>query len=1021
MNVPRSFLILVSLLATARFSAAEEAVLPDKIDFNRDVRPILSDNCFKCHGFDPKTRDGDRRLDTREGALADNEGVHAIVPGKLATSDLHLRIHSTDKDDVMPPPKTGKKLTARQKAILDKWIEQDAPYDQHWAFKKPQSAPLPEVKKADWSRGAIDRFVLARLEAAGLAPSPEADKYTLVRRLYLDLIGLPPTPEEADAFVNDASPDAYEKLVDRLIASPRYGERWARRWLDLARYADTNGYEKDRPRDIWPYRDWVIKALNDGMPFDQFSVEQLAGDLLPNPTREQIIATGFHRNTMLNEEGGIDPLEFRFHAVTDRVGTTGTTWLGLTVACAQCHTHKYDPITHHEYYGMMAFLNNADEPELDLPTPDAQAREQTRKEKLAKLLAALPEKWPLPAKDATPESGAPLPDAERRTKLVEEKFATWLGKERARTVRWTALRPASAKSNLPLLTVQPDASVLTSGDTQKTDIFELKYTDVPRGVTAIRLEALPHDSLPAHGPGFCYYEGPKGDFFLGEFVVNVGGQTVKFVRASESYSKNNFGKNPASAQAATDGDPQTGWSCADRPGEAHEAVFVPEHPLTATEFDLKMIFGRHYACSLGRFRISVTTDATPAEARPLPDEISRLLLVPEAQLTNEQRAQLREQFLLAAPELAAAAKEILALRKPAAHQTTLVMRERPASNPRPTFLHNRGEFLQPTERVSASVIAAVASFPNDAPPNRLGFARWLVSAENPLTARVTVNREWAAFFGHGLVRTLGDFGFQGEAPSHPELLDWLAVEFMREGWSLKRLHQRIAMSATYRQSSRVTPELLARDPENRLLARGPRFRLDAEITRDAALRASGLLSEKMGGPGVRPPQPEGVNETAYGNPKWNADTGENRYRRSIYTFLKRTAPFALYNNFDAPTGEACVARRDVSNTPLQALTLLNDQVFLEAARALGVTLATQAGSVDDRVRSAFRRCLTRPPSDAEVKRLTKFFYAQRARFDLGELDAKALVGTETGDVHEAAAWTALARALFNLDETITRS
>lgn len=1008
-------------LFAARLLAADDLALPDKIDFNRDVRPILSDNCFKCHGFDPKTRDGDRRLDTREGALADNDGVRAIVPGKLAASDLHVRIHSTDKDDVMPPPKTGKKLSARQKAILDKWIEQDAPYDQHWAFKKPQQAPLPEVKKATWSRGAIDRFVLARLEAVGLAPSPEADKYTLVRRVYLDLIGLPPSPEEADAFANDKAPDAYEKLVDRLIASPRYGERWARRWLDLARYADTNGYEKDRPRSIWPYRDWVINALNAGMPFDQFTIEQLAGDLLPNPTREQLIATGFHRNTMLNEEGGIDPLEFRFHAMTDRVGTTGTTWLGLTVACAQCHTHKYDPITHHEYYGLMAFMNNADEPELDLPAPDAAAQEKARADKLAKLVAALPEKWPLPAKDTAPESGAPLPDAERRAKIVEEKFAEWLAKERARTVRWTALRPASAKSNLPLLTVQPDASVLTSGDTQKTDIFELKYADVPRGVTAIRLEALPHESLPAHGPGFCYYEGPKGDFFLGEFIVNIGGQPVKFVRASESYAKNNFGKNSASAQAATDGDPQTGWSCADRPGEAHEAVFVPEQPLTATEFDLKMVFGRHYACSLGRFRVSVTTDATPAEARPIADEISRLFLVPDAQLTAAQRAQLREQFLLTAPELAAAAKEIIALRKPAPQPTTLVMRERPASNPRPTFLHNRGEFLQPTERVQATVISAIAPFPQDAPPTRLGLARWLVSPENPLTARVTVNREWAAFFGHGIVRTLGDFGFQGEAPSHPELLDWLAVDFMREGWSLKRLHKQIAMSATYRQASRVSPELLARDPENRLLARGPRFRLEAEITRDAALRVSGLLSEKMGGPGVRPPQPDGVTEAAYGNSKWNADTGENRYRRSIYTFQKRTAPFALYNNFDAPTGEACVARRDVSNTPLQALALLNDQVFLEAARALGVAFAAQSDPIVARVRTLFRRCLTRPPTDDEVKRLTKFFYAQRARFDLGELDAKALLGAETGDLHEAAAWTALARAILNLDETITRS
>ncbi len=1011
MKAPFSPLAFLLPLAAARL-AAEEVALPAKIDFNRDVRPILSENCFKCHGFDPKTRDGGRRLDTRDGALADNDGVRAVTPGKLAESDLHVRIHSADKDEQMPPPKSGKKLTARQKAILDRWIEQDAPYAVHWAFQKPRQTPLPEVWAKDWPRTAIDHFVLARLEAENLTPSPEADKYTLARRLYLDLIGLPPTPEEADAFVNDASPDAYEKLVERLLASPRYGERWARRWLDLARYADTNGYEKDRPRSIWPYRDWVIHALNAGMPFDQFTIEQLAGDLLPNATREQRIATGFHRNTMLNEEGGIDPLEFRYNAVTDRVGTTGTTWLGLTVQCAQCHTHKYDPITHREYFAFFAFLNNADEPDLDLPPPDAAAQEKARAGKLAKLLAGLPDKWP------QPDTGS---SAEAPRELAERRFATWLEEQRARAVRWTALRPVEAKSNLPLLTVQPDASVLTSGDSQKTDVFEMKFADAPRAITALRLEALPHESLPAHGPGFCYYEGPKGDFFLGEFTVSVGGQPVKFVRASESYAKNNFGKNPASAATAIDGDPQTGWSCADRPGEAHEAVFVPETPITAGAFDLKMTFGRHYACPLGRFRISATTDAREAVARPMPDETSRLLLVADADLTPGQRDKLREQFLLAAPELAAAAREIRALRQPPSYPTTLVLRERPPISPRPTFLHNRGEFLQPTERVEPGVIAAVGALPGDAPRDRLAFARWLVSPENPLTARVTVNREWAAFFGYGLVRTLGDFGFQGEAPTHPELLDWLAVEFMREGWSLKRLHKLIVTSATYRQASRATPELLARDSENRLLARGPRFRLEVEIIRDSALRVSGLLSGKMGGPSVRPPQPDGVTEAAYGNSKWTADAGEDRYRRSLYTFAKRTAPFALYNNFDAPTGEACSARREISNTPLQALALLNDVVFLEAARALGGKLAVDEGSIEDRVSIAFRRCFTRPPTDEEVALLAKFWAAQKERFINGELDAKALAGEGPGEMNERAAWTALARALLNLDEAITRS
>lgn len=1047
MFLPIRFLVSFYLLLAARCAesvAAEDAVLSEKIDFNRDVRPILSENCFKCHGFDPKTRDSGRRLDTRDGVLAEKDGVRAIVPGKLAESDVSVRIHSTDKDEQMPPPKSGKKLTPRQIAVLDRWIEEGAPYAVHWAFVKPGKVSVPKLQSSKFKvQNPIDAFVLARLEREGLGPSPEADSYTLCRRLYLDLTGLPPAPEEADAFVNDASPDAYEKLVDRLIASPRYGERWARRWLDLARYADTNGYEKDRPRSIWPYRDWVINALNAGMPFDEFTIEQIAGDLLVEermkaeggrmkraadmdfrpssyiPPSSPLIATGFHRNTMLNEEGGIDPLEFRFNAMTDRVGTTGTTWLGLTVACAQCHTHKYDPITQHDYYAMMAFLDNADEPELDLPAPDAPAQEKARQEKLAKLLAALPEKWPL-EKAAEPRDGS-ASEAERRHTLVEEKFAAWLERERARTVRWTPLRPASARSNLPLLTVQPDASILTSGDTQKTDIFDLKYTDAPRGITAIRLEALPHDSLPAHGPGYCYYEGPKGDFFLGEFLVSSDSRPVKFVRATESYAKNNFGKNSASAAAAIDSDPQTGWSCADRPGEAHEAVFVPEQPVTATTFDLKMIFGRHYACCLGRFRISVTTDTTPAEARPFPDEIGRLLVLPDAKLTAVQREKLREQFLLTAPELASAAKEIAALRKPPVYQTTLVMQERPPENPRPTFIHNRGEFLQPTERVQPGVIAALGKIPDGAPANRLSFARWLVSPENPLTARVTMNREWAAFFGRGIVKTVNDFGLQGDAPTHPELLDWLAVEFMQRGWSTKQMHKLIVMSATYRQSSKAPPELLARDVENRLLARGPRFRLEAEMVRDAALRASGLLVEKIGGPSVRPPQPEGVTEAAYGAPKWNADTGADRYRRSLYTFSKRTAPFALYSNFDAPTGEACLALRDVSNTPLQALALLNDVTFTESAQALGRMLAAGQGSIEDSVRTGFRRCLTRPPTNDEVALLAKFFIAQKERFANGELDATAIAGDGSGDVNERAAWTALARALLNLDEMVTKS
>ena len=1188
MKIPRSLLRLLPFLATACL-LAEEAALPEKIDFNRDVRPILSENCFKCHGFDPKNRKGDRRIDTREGALAEKDGVRAIVPGKLDQSDLSARIHSTDKDDQMPPPKSGKQITARQIAILDKWIEQGAPYDLHWAFKKPAQAPLPAVQQAHWPHNAIDRFVLARLEAAGLTPSPEADKYTLCRRVYLDLIGLPPTPEEADAFANDPSPDAYERLVDDLLASPHYGERWARRWLDLARYADTNGYEKDRPRSIWPYRDWVIKALNDGLPFDEFTVEQIAGDLLPNATREQRIATGFNRNTMLNEEGGIDPLEFRYLATVDRVSTAGTTWLGLTVGCAQCHTHKYDPITQREYYEVMASLNNADEPEMDLPPPDAAAREAARKDKLAKLIAALPEQWPVedkhwtplrptrvettsgqqpkilddssalfaapsPEKDdytfileagptpisqlrlealtdpALPKNGPgrvahgnfvlneivvsaapkgapeqarlvrlvraeadvsqpgfevekaidgraetgwavhrqgatlnaphtatfhfeqpvgfpdgttlvvrleqrygeqhtigrvrlsvannepPRPIAEKRREAIEQAFAKWLASERARSVHWVPLRPLEAKANLPLLTIERDNSVFVSGDMSKSDTYELKFRSELRGITAVRLEVLADERLPKHGPGRIFYEGAPGDFMLSNIDLLVGGTKQTWAHASHSFAKEKFG-----AEMAIDDNLQTGWSIDGGQGRNHEAVFALATPLAeAGEFTIKMLFERYFAAGLGKFRISVTTDPA-AEARQMPDEIRQLLFVPDAEWTAEQRAKLREQFLLSAPELAAARKEIDDLRKPAEYPTTLVMQERPPENPRPTFVHNRGEFLQPTEPVEPGVLALAGPLPVDAPHNRLGFARWLVSRDNPLTARVIMNRDWAAFFGRGIVRTLGDFGFQGDPPAHPELLDWMAVEFMQRGWSVKQMHKLIVMSATYRQSSRVTPELLARDPENKLLARGPRFRLEAEMVRDAALRGSGLLSEKMGGPSVHPVQADGVTEAAYGSPKWNADTGEDRYRRSIYTFMKRTAPFALYANFDAPTGEACLARRDVSNTPLQALALLNDVVFLETARALGARMAAQEGSVEDRVRMIFRHCFTRPPTDNEVSLLAGFFNAQKERFIKGDINARALAGDGAGDVNERAAWTALARALWNFDEAITRS
>jgi hypothetical protein len=1005
--MPRRFSLFLLAAALVLLSGTAPVCATDKVDFTQDVRPLLSRYCFKCHGPDDRANKGGLRLDVRELAVRLLDSGHIpIVAGKPEQSELVRRIFAGQRSERMPPASTKLTLSEQQKQTLKRWIAEGAEYKQHWAFLRPQQAPLPAVKRREWPRGPIDFFVLARLEQDGLSPAPEEDRYALVRRLALDLVGLPPSPEEAEAFVKDPAPDAYEKLVGRLLASPRYGERWARRWLDLARYADTNGYEQDRPRSIWPYRDWVIDALNRDMPFDRFTVEQLAGDMLPGATLAQRVATGFHRNSMLNEEGGIDPLEFRFYAMVDRVNTTGTAWLGLTLGCAQCHAHKYDPVSQREFYQMLAFLNNADEPELDLPRPEVDEQHLQNLARAVQLLAELPKQ--LAVKAASPEE---------RAKAVEARFADWLKKERARTVRWTVLRPVAAKSNLPLLTVEKDSAIFVSGDSTKRDVYELLFRTDLTNITAFRLEALADDRLPRHGPGRVYYgngEG-RGDFFLSDFALSVDGKKIRFAKATQDFPS----IRGAWAANAIDDDPQSGWSINGAQGRDHYAVFNPSRPLTAKEFTIRMRFERFYAADLGRFRIAVTTDPRPAEGRDLPLDLEPLLLLPEEKVTAGQRQRLFEQFLLGAPELAKQAAEIRRLRQRPSYPTTLVLQERPPENPRPTFLHKRGEFLQPKEKVRPATLAVLHPFPKDLPRNRLGLARWLVSPENPLTARVTVNRQWQAFFGKGIVRTAEDFGTQGDPPTHPELLDWLAVEFVRQGWSLKKLHRLIVTSATYRQSARATPDLLARDPDNRLLARFPRVRLEAELIRDQALAVAGLVSPKMGGPSVYPPQPAGVTEVAFGQTKWTPSKGEDRYRRGMYTFTKRTAPFAMFTTFDGPSGETCVARRDVSNTPLQALTLLNDEVFVETAQALGKWAATRPGSTERKAEHLFRRCLVRLPQAEEREILVKFFETQRQRFARGELDAAKVAGPGV-DAPERAAWTVLARALLNTDEAVTK-
>lgn len=983
----------------------------DSVDFNRDIRPIFAARCFACHGPDESHREADLRLDERDAAV----DYGAIVPNAPDESMLVERIFSEDPDLQMPPPHTNDTLTAEQKEKFRQWIKEGAPYAKHWAFVPPQKSPVPEVAGASWPLGDIDRFVLARLEKEGLQPSAEANKYALVRRVYLDLIGLPPTPAEADAFVNDQDPQAYEKLVDRLLASPHYGERWARDWLDLARYSDTNGYEKDRPRSIWPYRDWVIRAINEDMPFDQFTVEQIAGDMLPEATESQKIATGFHRNTMLNEEGGIDPLEYRFYAMVDRVATTGTVWLGLTVGCAQCHTHKYDPITHTDYYSFMALMNNADEPDLRIQSADVVNRRDKLTAQIEKLTAELAAQFP-PAEGEGDEG-------ERREANLQAKRSAWLNAARQDATPWQPLAATKLESNLPKLESLPDHSILSSGDITKRDVFTVTYaidaSQLP--LTALRLEVMADPRLPAGGPGRAYYEGREGDFFLSELSAQFDGQAVKLDGASHSYGKISIGSGSADAANVLDGNGSTGWSTAEREGESHQLVVnLPQPITTAGKLKIELLYERHFAASVGRFRISAASVNRQATAKQMPVEVESLLAKAPEELSPEQQEQVNRYYLSVAPELADARKPIDELRqKLPAFPKTLVMEERPSDNPRPTFLHHRGEYLSPKEAVTPRVPEFLGDDASPGPANRLELARWLVSKENPLTARVVVNRAWQALFGRGLAESSGDFGTQSDPPSHPQLLDYLACWLMENGWSMKGLHRQIVLSATYRQTADASPELRANDPANRLLARGPRFRVDAEIVRDIMLMASGNFSDKMYGPGVYPPQPESVTSLSYGEFKWKPSTGKDRYRRSIYTFSKRTTPFAAFAVFDAPSGEVCTAQRDRSNTPLQALTLLNDAMYIELAQALAAAAQHEASTPEAIAENIFRRLVTRPPGEDELKAILSYRNQQLARLQSGELKVQE-IASDKSSTPEQAAWVMVARSLMNLDEAVTK-
>jgi hypothetical protein len=790
--------ILIAALA-AGATAAEKPV-----DFSREVRPILANYCFKCHGPDEAKREADLRLDTREVAVADRGGYKAIDVDEPAASALLARITSQDESERMPPVDSGMKLTDTEIETLRGWIDEGAPYDPHWSFRRVERPAVPIVNSSDssWPKHEIDHFVLQQLDEHKLRPSPEASRNTLIRRVHLDVTGLPPTPDEVDEFVRDEFPDAYERMVDRALASPHYGERWGRHWLDQARYADTNGYTVDSPRSMWPYRDWVIKALNDDMPFDKFTIEQLAGDLIPDHSREQLVATGFHRNTLINEEGGTDNEQFRVEAVVDRVNTTGAVWLGLTIACAQCHSHKFDPVTQREYYQLYTFFNNCEDVNTKAPVLKVMTAEQTGQ----------------------------LADFDKKIRAARARLAGYDARQAKR-----------------------------------------KAETVPGG------------------------------------------------------------------------------------------------------------------------------DATAEDA-----DSARTKLAAELASLREAR----KQFLAPIPD-------------------TMIMRE--TKTPRESHLLVRGDFLRKGEKVSAGTPAVLPPMPESTGSRtRLDLARWLVDRRNPLTARVAVNRIWAHYFGQGLVETENDFGFQGTPPTHPELLDWLAAEFMAPAdgsasWSLKHIHRLILTSATYRQSSELCGAAKAADPLNKMLGRQARLRVDAEIVRDLSLAVSGLLNQELGGPSVYPPQPEGVYAFTQRAMTWPTSTGPDRYRRGMYTFFMRSAPYPELTTFDAPVFNTTCTFRPRSNTPLQALTMANDATLVEASQALGKRIREHSADDDERFGFAYLLCFSRSPEPFEVKRLAAYLGQQRKDFAAAADDARKFADVPASEeATDAAAWTAVARVLLNLDEFITR-
>ncbi|MBT3636641.1 MAG: DUF1553 domain-containing protein [Opitutae bacterium] len=993
------------------------------------MRPILSQSCFACHGLDePKS---DLRLDFAEFAYEGGKsGRSAIVPGKPEQSEVILRVTAHGEDRM---PAKGDALTPGQVSLLKQWINEGARYANHWAYEKPVRPAVAREKERPFIRNPIDSFVLKGLDARGWKPSEPADKARWLRRVSLGLIGLPPTIEEIEAFLGDDSPEAREKVVDRLLASPRYGEHWARQWLDLARYADSNGFQADQLRDSWAFRDWVIEAMNADMPFDQFTIEQLAGDLLPKATVSQKIATGFHRTPTCNVEAGVHPEENRVNQVVDRVNATGLTWLGTTLECAQCHSHKYDPFSQEEYYKLFAFFNNTPlevqnksgkgvsfdfwGPKMELPLGTLEEEEFAR---LDSELVSLKGQLKAAQKEADTEFPEWIKERAGESVEKETQVADW-------KVAPIESASSDAKETFELL---EDGSALAMGKSGDRSTYLLQARAGSGKWKALRLEALLHESLKKKGPG-RNVTNANPNFVLTEFLVFHGKgdqrKPVALKRARAGFSQSSF-----KAEQLIDGklDPKNGWAIAPRFGERHEVHFEFKETLdlkkpAVLEIEMKHFYGG--GRNVGRPRLSLSGVFPPEQKKN-----DRLYaLIGKKKRTKKEEKELKELFLSEKQEIVSLGKTIgkaeglLSKIKPA---TTLVMVE--MNETRETHVMARGNYLTPKQKVDADVPESLHAWNDDWPRNRLGLAKWLVHPDNPLVARVTVNRWWGQFFGTGIVSTEADFGSQSEPPTHPELLDWLAVEFMENGWSMKHIHKLIALSGTYGQSSNVTPSMLDQDPNNLFFMRGPRLRMSAEMIRDNALRVSGLLSKKMAGPPIYPPQPDGLwRQTGRNEPKYVAAKNEDRFRRGIYVIWRRAAPYASFVNFDGPDRSSCFPKRSRTNTPLQALTLLNDQAYVEMALGFAASIIQEKSVSGDKegARWAFRRTLAREPTEREVAVLEGLLQKERKRLQANPKDAKALVGTASAlklspglDEVELASWFFVANALLNLDETITK-